>query len=335
MNLPLAFERYRSELSEELRSIIGEDSSPFYQMMRYHLGWLDRDGYPQEGMGGKMLRPTLCLLTCEAVGGGYHLAIPAACAVELVHNFTLIHDDIEDDSLERRHRPTLWSIWGKPQAINAGDGMYAVAHLAMLRTKGVSQEKVTRANLLLDEACLRLCEGQYLDIHYEGRLDISIEDYLEMVRRKTAALFECSTHIGAILGTEDESLVERFRCFGERIGLAYQIRDDVLGIWGEKRAKDTDIRKRKKTLPVVYALERARGAEREKLLEIYRQEVINEGDAKEVIRILSQLGAEGYAQEMAGNYYQEALSELEMANLPPKACEELMEVTDFLVKREH
>ena len=335
MNPKTLSSRYQPDLGVELRSIVGDSHLGLYDMMRYHLGWVDVSGQPRPGNEGKLLRPGLCLLSCESVGGDWRQALPAAVAVELLHNFTLIHDDIEDDSLERRHRPTLWSIWGKPQAINAGDGMYAVAHLAMLRTKGVSQEKVTRANLLLDEACLRLCEGQYLDIHYEGRLDISIEDYLEMVRRKTAALFECSTHIGAILGTEDESLVERFRCFGERIGLAYQIRDDVLGIWGEKRAKDTDIRKRKKTLPVVYALERARGAEREKLLEIYRQEVINEGDAKEVIRILSQLGAEGYAQEMAGNYYQEALSELEMANLPPKACEELMEVTDFLVKREH
>lgn len=335
MELPQAFHRYRGEIATELASVLGSNSSALYHMMRYHLGWVDEEGHPRKGEGGKLVRPTLCLLSCEAVGGQWRVALPAAAAVELLHNFSLIHDDIEDADEERRHRATLWRLWGEAQAINAGDAMHALAGLAMLRLegRGASPGRVIRAARILDEACLELCQGQYLDISYESRFDVNLDAYLDMIDRKTAALIGCSFELGALLGTEDESLVQRFRRLGRKLGLAYQIQDDILGIWGD--SSPSDIRRKKKTLPVLYALKEAGGKEREGLLSIYGKGAVDAEDVDKVIQILEHLGAREYCQEKAKDYYREALVELDGAELSPKAKEELREVTTFLVEREY
>ena len=143
---------------------------------------------------GKMLRPLLCLASCEAVGGDGQRALPAAAALELLHNFSLIHDDIEDGSPQRHGRDTVWRVWGVAQAVNAGDGMFALAHVTLHRLSevGVAADQVLAVAALLDEASLRLCEGQYRDLSYEERLDVRCDDYLEMVAGKTAALMAAS-----------------------------------------------------------------------------------------------------------------------------------------------
>jgi geranylgeranyl diphosphate synthase type I len=334
--LPQAFHRYREELNKELESIIGRSSLALYDMMRYHLGWIDEEGRPVEAKGGKLVRPTLCLLSCEAVGGDWQVALPAAAAVELVHNYSLIHDDIEDGDEERRGRATVWRIWGQPQAINAGDAMHSLARLAILRLdeRGVPQKKVLRAASILDNTSFELCRGQYLDISYESQFDINIDAYLEMIDGKTAALMACSLELGALLGTEEESLIQRFRRLGGKLGLAYQMKNDVLGIWGGDSSA-SDIKKKKKTLPVIYALERAEGKEREELLRIYGKKMINSKDVERAVQLLRHIGAEEYTEEMAERYYQEAVAELEEAGLSSKAKEELMEVIAFLVEQKY
>ena len=340
MKLPLIFERYRAEIDAELRSALAEHQSPMYDMMRYHLGWTDEQGRPVEGSGGKALRPTLCLLACEAAGGAYSRALPAAAAVELVHNFSLIHDDIQDDDRERRHRPTVWSIWGKPQAINAGTAMRVVASLTLLRLaeRDTPVQKLLRAQRLLDESCLRLGEGQYLDISYESRLDLRVADYLEMIDKKTAALISCSLELGALLGTDDEPVIEGFRSFGRNLGLAFQIRDDVLGIWGDKektgKPVGSDIRRRKKSLPVVYALEKAEGKGKTELTKIYQGEIIDDNGLDTVLRILDGVQAQVQAQSMAEEFRERALAEIEKMVLPSWARYGLEEMAHFLVKRE-
>ncbi|HIE17431.1 MAG TPA: polyprenyl synthetase family protein, partial [Dehalococcoidia bacterium] len=274
--LPTVLERYRIEIDTELRSVLAERQSPLYDMMRYHFGWIDEKGNHQQGLVGKALRPTLCLLACEAVGGEYRRALPAAAAIELVHNYSLIHDDIQDDDRERRHRPTVWSIWGKPQAINAGTAMRILANIALLRLEshGVPLEKQRHIQRLLDETSLRLIEGQYLDISYESRFDITVSDYLRMIEGKTASLIACAMEVGTSLGTDDADLIESFRSIGRNLGLAFQIRDDILGIWGDKEETGkplaSDIRRRKKTLPIAYALEKAQDGLKEQLVNIYR-----------------------------------------------------------------
>jgi len=212
--------------------------SPYYGMMLYHLGWVDESFSPRPQKSGKRLRPLLCLLCCEACGGDWHQALPAAATVELIHNFSLIHDDIEDGSPERRHRPTVWSLWGQPQAINTGDGLFAISRLALQRLleRGICSEKTVVSFRIVDETCLALTEGQYLDLSFENRDDVGVEMYMQMVGKKTASLIACATQLGSLLGTHDQDTVERYRQFGHQLGLAFQIVDDILGIWGEKEA---------------------------------------------------------------------------------------------------
>jgi len=337
-DLPTALKRFRQPIEDGLRAALG-GSLPLYDMLRYHLGWVDAEGRPRKDAGGKGVRPVLCLVACEGVGGEAVQALPAAVAVELTHNFSLIHDDIEDVSWERRGQETVWRIWGQAQAINAGDAMLALARLSLLRLgeQGVPPVRVLRASRLLDETSLKLCEGQHLDISYEGRLDVSVADYLEMIGGKTAALFECSLKLGALVGSAEEALIEGLGNFGLNLGMAFQIRDDILGIWGREQATGksaTDIRQRKKSLPVAYLLEQASGAEREEIRRIYRQDSIGAMDEEVVLRLLEGVAARDCAQHMADDYFSVALSQLDALAIAPKPKAELEELAAFLVERE-
>jgi geranylgeranyl diphosphate synthase type I len=339
MILPGSFHRYLPELEAELRAVLGKGASPLYTMMRYHLGWVDEKGRKQQSPG-KLSRPTLCLLACEGVGGEWHSALPAAAAVELIHNFSLIHDDIQDDSLERRNRPTVWKLWGEAQAINAGDAMYVLAQLALFRLeeRGIPPQKVVLLSRQLNQASLQLCEGQYLDIEYEGHLDISIDQYLDMIGKKTASLFEYSLGFGAILGTDNQAQVSSLCSFGRNLGMAYQVENDLQGIWGKeedsKESPYTDIRGKKKILPVIYALEKADDGERESLRRIYGKAVLSTRDVSQVLRILDRTGSRIYAERVRDKYRRQSVKDLEKAALPLSAQQELEEVAAFLLGRE-
>jgi geranylgeranyl diphosphate synthase type I len=334
VDLPEVFCRYRNDIVHELASNVDGGRLDMYDMMRYHMGWIGEQGDPQDA-GGKLVRPTLLLLACECVGGDWHAALPAAAAVELVHNFSLIHDDIEDGDKERRQRATVWRIWGQPQAINLGDAMHAMSRLALNRLddRVTDPRKILHAASILDKTCLELCEGQYLDILYESKFDINIDDYILMTDLKTASLITCSVRLGALLGTDDEALVQRFERFGRKLGMAYQMIDDVLGIWGDEPF--SDILKKKKTLPIIYALENASDHDRLDLLNIYGGKSINRTGVRQVIGILNRLNAEEYSRRMAQQYYSEALAELGEDSLSATVCGELREVTDFLMDREY
>lgn len=340
MNLPSIFDRYRGEVETELRSIFVDLHLPLYDMMRYHLGWIDEDGNRIEGASGKALRPTLCLLACEAGGEDFHKALPAASAIELLHNFSLIHDDIQDNDRERRGRPAVWSIWGIPQAINAGDGMRSMANLALLRLRdrGVSAQKQQRSQRLLDESSLRMIEGQYLDLSYEDRFDITVDDYLEMIELKTAFVISCALEMGAIIGTDDESLVQCLKRFGKNSGLAFQIKDDVIGIWGDEKktgkSPASDIHRKKKSLPVVYALGAVRGTAWEELSNIYKKPgEISDEEIDRVLEILEGVKAQDYADKLAEEYRNRALTELEGGHISSWAKGSLEEIAYFLVER--
>ena len=217
----------------------------YYGQMRYHLGWVDASLTPIRSNTGKLLRPMLLLLAYEAAGAWglvstsstttTHLrrALSVAVAVKLTHNFTLIHDDIEDADSERRHRPTLWKLWGVPQAINAGDGMFALSRQTLWDAldNGVQSALVARLGAILDRTVQTIAEGQYLDISFETYQDVSVAMYVDMISRKTAALMSCAAEMGALLGTCDQETIQRLRAFGQAIGLAFQVRDDMLGVW--------------------------------------------------------------------------------------------------------
>lgn len=334
MQPPAALTRYRRALDDHLRGLL-DRSQPrdLYRMLRYHLGWEDAAGRAAES-AGKRLRPALCLLACEASGGEAERAIPAASAVELVHNFSLVHDDVQDDDRLRHGRDTVWAVWGKPQAINAGDALLALAHLSLTEMAG---ESLFAASRLLNERTLEMVEGQVMDIAFEEQSGISLESYLEMISRKTGALFDAALALGAVAaGGPDEKVAALGRC-GRHLGLAFQVRDDMLGIWGDVdrtgKPVAADILRRKKSLPIVFALDHATGDDRQQLQGVYGAGEPSAGDVSFVTGLLDSLGAQAYCQEEADRHRSAALSEL-AAGLDERATGEIREVADFLLERD-
>jgi geranylgeranyl diphosphate synthase type I len=331
--------RYREATLAEMKAVLAGRRLPLYDMMHYHLGSAGPEGRPAAARAGKMLRPALCLLSCEAVGGRRRQAAPAAAAIELLHNFTLIHDDIEDASESRHGRDTVWRVWGEAQAINAGDGMFALAHLTLHRLfeAGVAASQVLEAARLLDEASLALCEGQHLDLEFEKRLEVTSDDYLAMISGKTAALIGAATAVGALLGGASEDTVSAFKEFGRCLGLAFQIYDDVLGIWGDpvemgKPAGD-DITARKKSFPVVYALGHASENDRRSLRRVYGAGGVAAEGVAEVIAVLERSGAHVASEETAARHVEGALACLQGLDLAPARRRELEALALYLVHR--
>ncbi|WP_424358597.1 polyprenyl synthetase family protein [Methanocella sp. MCL-LM] len=305
-------------------------------MMMYHLGWRDEQLNPCESKGGKQLRSTMCLLACEAVCGKFDNALPGAAAVELVHNFSLIHDDIEDGDEKRRHRPTVWKLWGVPQAINTGDAMDVVSYMAILELK-VKPETMIPVLKVFNDTIMQLCEGQYLDMDFQTRKTVTVEEYIEMITGKTAALIEASTAIGAMAATDDQKVIGHFKSFGHKIGIGFQIQDDLLGIWGDPaltgKSARNDIRNKKKTLPVLYALQYSK--DREEMKQLYAKEHFSEADIDRVFQILTEAGAYEYTMKTAHRYRDEALAELEGLCPGSKAMEDLVAIGRFLVDRDY
>ena len=314
--------------SEIVRLVQDRDQSThgLYEMVRYHLG-LDGTGAPT----GKRMRPLLGLLAYASIAGDYHRALPGAAAVELGHNFSLVHDDIEDGDRERRHRPTLWALHGIPQAVNTGDAMFSLSRIALHRLTdlGFPDATVLRLMRLYDETCLRLCEGQYIDIWTSEHDDpMSVELYFDMIGRKTAALIAASIEAGALLATDDESVIARYRGFGWALGIAFQLNDDLLGIWGAEQATGkapSDLVHKKKTLPVIYAFEHASPVDRERLLGLYELDAPTEADVAEIVSILERTGAHQYTREQARRYRDDALAELDAAGVVRPAARERLE----------
>ena len=248
-------------------------------------------------------------------------ALPGAAAVELGHNFSLVHDDIEDGDRERRHRATLWTMHGIPQAINTGDTLFSLSRIALHRLTdlGFSDAKVLRLMRLFDETCLRLCEGQYIDIATSESDELmSVDDYFDMIGRKTAALIAGSIEAGAVLATDDEAVIARYRQFGWALGLAFQINDDLLGIWGAEQAtgkEPSDVAHRKKTLPVIYAARARRAGGSGSVARPVWPRRPSAAEVKEIIEILERVGARDYTRDEARRYRDEALAELDAAGV--------------------
>ncbi len=326
---------YRQALEEYLRQSLDRAGAPLlYRMARYHLGLEDADGQPSAATG-KGLRPALCLLSCQAAGKDWRWALPAAAAVELVHNFTLVHDDIQDRDRERRHRPTVWTIWGESQAINAGDALLALAQMELMRLQ-VPGDIVVRGSAALNERTLEVVEGQVLDLSFEERLDVDLLSYLDMIERKTGALFDCSLHLGALIGSEDDCLAEALGRCGRLLGISFQVRDDILGVWGTEsqtgKAPAADIYRRKKSLPAVHAFSNARGQALEVLHTIYSRTELSPEDVATVLSLMDDLGTRGYCRNLCQERRQAALGQYDSLGLKTQAAKDLREVMSSLLE---
>ncbi len=287
-------------------------------MARYQLGQVNADGSPASADRGKAVRPTLCLLMCEALGGDLKAALPAAAGLELLHNFTLVHDDVMDDDETRRHRPTVWVIWGRAQAIDAGDLLHVLATLSVLRSggNGPSASLARDAVEVLTEGCRLVTEGQHLDIAFETAASVGVADYLDMIARKSAALLAVAFELGAIFASNDPATRAACRAYGRELGIVFQIRDDMLGIWGDPavtgKPVGADIQKRKKTLPIIHALETADGADRARLRSMFSNDSAPP-DTDSTMTILERAGSRSFTEEQIrkhGNLASQALARL-------------------------
>jgi geranylgeranyl diphosphate synthase type I len=294
IRLDAALERFHPQVECEMRHVLERADGnaalhPFYGQMAYHLGWVDEQLQPARLSPGKLLRPALllwaCALASAATGADevereqrHQQALPVAAAVEFVHNFSLIHDDIEDRDEWRRHRRTVWAVWGEAQGINTGDAMVFLARLALWEVvrRGVTSDLAVQLARILDRTCLVLCEGQYLDLSFEASATVTPEMYLDMITRKTAALMRAATEMGARVGApEVEETIAALAEFGEELGIAFQLRDDLLGIWARSaqvgKTAAGDLRRKKMSFPVIHALAHAAPHVRERMHTIYAQ----------------------------------------------------------------
>ncbi len=329
---------YLDALVQELRAVTAPPQplyADFFNIFHYHLGWTDEYGKPAQADTGKRIRPLLCLWTCEAANGNWHNALPAAAAVELIHNFSLMHDDIQDDSAERRGRTTVWKIWGLAQGINAGDAMFVLAHLALNRLTNTDLElaRYVEIQRVLDNATFKLTQGQYLDIGFERADQVTLEHYFEMVRGKTAALLSATCEIGARIATTDAQVIRAFAAYGENLGIAFQISDDVLGLWGDPaltgKSAHTDLHSRKKSYPVLAAMSAST-----ELRALYARAEWTDQDIQRVQDILRSTNAREMAIEQAETYAARALESLRQTNLENDAIFRLSELVTQIVHRE-
>ena len=319
------------ELQDQVARLDDRYTSQFYEMLTYHMGWTG-EGAGREATG-KRIRPLIVLLATASAGADWITSLPAAAAVELVHNFSLVHDDVQDNSEKRRGRSTVWTKWGVPMAINVGDALFVISNQAVMDLiKTHPALTVVRAATILHDTCLDLTRGQFLDMSYEERNDLSLDDYLPMIGGKTSALLSACTHIGALLGNAGEAEQESYRQFGYHLGLAFQMQDDILGIWGNEavtgKSAASDLVEGKNSLPVLYAL-----GKQGKFAERWKLGPITVGEIKAVAAQLEDEGGRSYAEEMSEKETQIALEYLRKANPRGTAGESMLELANMLLKR--
>ncbi len=335
------FEAIETELQHQVGRLDQPRTKQFHEMLTYHMGWTG------EGAGslatGKRIRPLITLLSTSSVMDGkedkninamnWLHAKSAAAAIELIHNFSLVHDDIQDNSDLRRGRRTVWVKWGAPMAINVGDAMFVIANQSILDLVAhYPAEMVVKAARILNDCCLDLTRGQYLDMSYEERNDLSIEDYWPMIGGKTSALLSACTHIGSLLGYANDERQEAYRLFGYHLGLAFQVQDDILGIWGDEaltgKSAASDLVEGKNSLPVLFALGK-NGA----FANRWKQGPISVDEVGAVAALLEDEGGKEFAEKMSEAETQKALDYLKQANPQGEAGEEMLKLANMLLKR--
>lgn len=304
------------------------------KMVAYHMGWADEAGRPNPVKTGKLVRPSLCLWACAAMGADSAAALPAAAAIEWFHNFTLVHDDIQDGDRKRHGRETVWSLWGVPQAINAGDAMQALAFLSIARD-AVHPQRAVRAIAAIASAGLVVIEGQCLDLELEGQTDTTMRAYLRMVAAKTGALLGASVEAGAVLAGADEGKAAQFRRAGRLLGTAFQIRDDWLGMYGDPaltgKSSSGDASRYKMTFPVVAGVRAMSTLQRRRLREIFRAR--HEDPEPKLRALLDEVGCDELTREAAERYAAKAVSVIARSGIDAEALEAFQEVAYYVATR--
>jgi geranylgeranyl diphosphate synthase type I len=305
------------------------------QLAEYHLGWTDVRGRRSDGAGGKAVRPALALLSARAVGASPAVAVPGAVAVELVHNFSLVHDDLMDGDTERRHRPTVWALHGPAAAILCGDAMLALATQVLLDAGTLQAVAAAR---LLAEATQDLIRGQHDDLAFERRSSVAVDECLAMAAGKTGALLACSAAIGAVLAGADHGAVAALSTYGAELGLAFQLVDDLLGIWGDPavtgKPVGSDLRVRKKSLPVAFALAAGGPAAAELADWLATPAPTSEQSIARAAQLVESAGGRTWAAVEARRRLARAEAALDRPDLDRSGTDELVALGRFVVTRE-
>lgn len=328
--------RTRLLVDPALRAAVDSLPESMRRVAAYHLGWQHADGSPSRHDGGKAIRPALVLAACEALGGRAERAVRAAAAVELVHNFTLLHDDVMDRDTTRRHRPAAWSVFGVADAILAGDAMEALA-LRLLADDPTPGAR--RAAHRLAACVIELCDGQQADCAFERREDVLLDECLAMAEAKTGALLGCACALGAVAADAPEAVAGALDAFGRQVGLAFQLIDDLIGIWGDPavtgKPVGADLTARKKSLPVVAALRSGSPAAGE-LAELYRADrPLREYDVRRAAAAVERAGGRGWAQVEAAERMAGAIEHLTQAIPDPNAANDLLTLAHLVTRRNH
>ena len=304
-------------------------------MLRYHLGWIDQQGQPQDTPVSLSFQPTVALAVCDALSGGVDPVLPAAAGVELVRNYTLIHADVQSARMESADRPSVWWVWGPAQAINAGDSLGTLARLSILDlgSVGAGPEEVIQSALVLDQSSLELVEGQHQDIQFQEQLQVGGKAYLDMVEKRAGALLGCAAELGAMAAQADEARRQLCRMAGRKLGTAIQIHNDVLSLWqaGREQIPTGDILNKKKSLPVIYALEHGEVQARRELSSFYLQRVLDPSNLPRIIELLDAAESRQHCRRVVEETKEEALEALRESGFPEGAIEEMRDVAEYLL----
>jgi geranylgeranyl diphosphate synthase type I len=334
--LPTTLLRAREQVEPALRAAVDQLDPVSRELSRYHLGWIDERGADVHASGGKAVRPALALLSAEAAGAPSARGVPGAVAVELVHNFSLVHDDLMDGDVERRHRATVWALHGPAAAILCGDAMLALATQVLLDVCTVDAVIAAR---LLAAATQRLIRGQHADLEFEQRSDVKVDECVAMAADKTGALLACAAGIGAVLAGADRDVIAALSTYGEQLGLAFQLVDDLLGIWGDPRVTGkpvgSDLRAGKKSLPITWAIRHGgeAGAELAGWLQVTGPR--DDAAIARAADLVEASGGRAWAAEEARRRLALGEAALDSVHVQPDAHAELVALGRFVVARDN
>lgn len=330
--IPSALLTARESVDARLRQAIDQLDPDTKRVSEYHLGWVDANGAARAG-SGKAVRPAMVLLSAQAGGGASDHALSVAAAVELVHNFSLLHDDLMDGDLARRHRPTAWTVFGKSRALLAGDALLGLATETVLADRSPFAPRAARE---LSRTVRSLIAGQSADLDFESRSDVGLDECLRMVEGKTAALLACASSIGALRVGAPQRTVDRLHAFGYELGIAFQLVDDLLGLWGDPDETGkpvlSDLRARKKSVPVVHALNSGTDSGRQLAALYARSDPLSENELEYAADLVRLAGSEEWTRAETERRLASGTRYLQEIESNP-ATDAFAELADFILRR--